>query len=64
VAIAALKHERLTPQLLGRHLLFCRYTFGATRSQPVWLALFEEQGVDHLIVINADSDMLLQPVAH
>ena len=62
VALAALRHEGLPPDLLGQHLLFCRYTFGATRSQPVWLALFEVHSVDHLLVINADSDMLLQPV--
>jgi hypothetical protein len=62
VALAALKHEGLPPELLGKHLLFCRYTFGATRSQPVWLALFEAHGADHLIVINADSDRLLEPV--
>jgi len=62
VALAALKHERLPPLLLGRHLLFCRYTFEATRHQPVWLALFEAHGASHLIVINADSDRLLEPI--
>lgn len=64
VALAALQHEGLPPRLLGEHLLFCRYTFEATRRQPVWLALFEVHHAPHLIVINADSDMLLEPVEY
>lgn len=62
VALAALKHESLPPVLLGEHLLFCRYTFGATTHQPVWLGLFETEGVPHLLVINADTDRLLEPI--
>jgi hypothetical protein len=62
VALAALKHEGLRQELLGDHLLFCRYTFEATHHQPVWLALFEAHDTQHLVVINADSDMLLEPV--
>ena len=62
VALAAMRHEGLPQRLLGQHLLFCRYTYEATRHQPVWLGLFEHDGTPHLLVINADSDQLLQPL--
>ena len=64
VALAALKHEGLPPNLIGEHLLFCRYTFKATRHQPVWLGMFEAHGRQHLLIINADSDLLLEPVEY
>lgn len=61
VAEAAIRREGAT-SLVGDHLLYCRFTFGATRRQPVWLARFEVVGEPHLLIINADTDTVLDPV--
>lgn len=62
VVLAALAHQGLAAAFVGQHLVFCRYTYGSTTHQPVWLGLVQQDDVQHLVIVNADTDRVLQPI--
>ena len=58
-ALAGLRELNLSMEMCGLHMVYCRYSFAATRRQPAWIGLFKGE-TTFLVVVNADNARFLE----